>query len=280
LEAFSRKWELGGMLSLDLVSNNADYYNRWIFYLNLPIVAIGFVGVTVSLKLEGTEKTFKERISEIDYLGSFIFVASTTSFLVPITWGGVMFSWSSWHTLVPLLLGLAGLVGFCIYETRATYTLLPLAMFRNSSTSITYLITFLHGVILWAIVYYIPFYFMAVLDYTPILAGVSALPQSLTVVPCAVLVGIIASKTGRYSWSLWIGWGLTVLGIGLLCLLDTDNTVAKWIFLLLISGIGIGLLFPAMNLSIQASVDPEHISTAAGMFTFFGAFGQTIGVAM
>lgn len=191
-----------------------------------------------------------------------------------------MFAWTSWHTLVPLILGLAGLVSFCIYETRATYTLLPLAMFRNPSTSITYLITFLHGVILWAIVYYIPLYFMAVLDYTPILAGVAALPQSLTVVPCAVLVGIIATRTGQYRWSLWIGWALTVLGVGLLCLLNTNSTVTKWIFLLLISGIGIGLLFPAMNLSIQASVEPEHIGTAAGMFTFFRAFGQTIGVAM
>lgn len=29
-----------------------------------------------------------------------------------------MYEWSSWHTLVPLLLGLAGLSGFAFYEKR------------------------------------------------------------------------------------------------------------------------------------------------------------------
>jgi MFS family permease len=67
---------------------------RWIFYLNLPIVAIGFVGVIAFLDLEQNDKSLRERFSEIDYFGTFLFVGSTTSFLIPITWGGVMFSWS------------------------------------------------------------------------------------------------------------------------------------------------------------------------------------------
>lgn len=123
-------------------------------------------------------------------------------------------------------------------------------------------------------------YFLGVLDYTPILAGVGALPQCLTVVPCAAIVGIIATRTGLYRWSIWAGWILTALGMGLLCILDPDTKVAAWVFLLLVSGIGVGLLFPALNLAIQASVSQKHTATAAGMFSFFRGFGQTIGVAM
>ncbi|TGO53991.1 hypothetical protein BCON_0114g00020 [Botryotinia convoluta] len=46
------------------------------------------------------------------------------------------------------------------------------------------------------------------------------------------------------------------------------------------SGIGMGLLYPAMSLAIQASAPQEDAATAAGLFTFFRALGQTVGVAI
>lgn len=254
---------------------------RWIFYLNLPIVAIGFVGIIAFLKLDIRKRTLKEKLLQIDYVGSVIFLASSTSFLIAITWGGVMYSWSSWHTLVPLIIGLFGLAIFVVYEAKfATHTLLPLSIFRNKDSNIAYFLTFIHGIILWAILYYMPLFFEGAQDFTPVLAGVSALPQSLTVVPCAMIVGVVAAKTGHYRWALWIGWTLTTMGSGLLYILSPTTTIPAWVFLLLVSGIGIGLLFPAMALAIQASAPPKDIAIAAAMFTFFRCFGQTIGVAI
>lgn len=254
---------------------------RWIFYLNLPIVAIGFVGIIAFLRLENRKRTLKEKLLEIDYVGSVIFLGSSTSFLVAITWGGVMFAWSSWHTLVPIIIGIFGLCVFVLWEAKlATHTLLPLAIFRNKDSNIAYFLTFIHGIILWSILYYMPLFFEGAQDFTPILAGVSALPQSLTVVPCAMVVGVVAAKTAHYRWALWVGWTLTTLGSGLLYLLSPTTSIPAWIFLMLVSGIGIGLLFPAMALAIQASAPPKDIAIAAAMFTFFRCFGQTIGVAI
>jgi hypothetical protein len=130
--------------------------------------------------------------------------------------GGTMYSWSSWHTLVPLILGAAGLAAFTVHQVdlgsesspaeKRLDTLLPMRIFANRSTSITYMNTFLHGMILWSIVYYMPFYFQPAKSYSPIQTGLTALPQTLTVVPCAMVVGVVSSKTGRYRWSLlpWI----------------------------------------------------------------------------
>jgi MFS family permease len=153
-------------------------------------------------------------------------------------------------------------------------------LFQHRSTSICYFATFLHGMILWAVLYYIPLYFEAVKCYSPIITGVAILPQTLTVVPCAIAVGITAARTGRYRWALWVGWALTLAGIGLLCLLNIDSTTVQCIFLMLSSGIGMGLLFPAMALAIQASAPQKDIAIAAAMFSFFRAFGQTVGVAV
>ncbi|KAL8706384.1 MAG: hypothetical protein Q9201_000529 [Fulgogasparrea decipioides] len=265
---------IGGALA------SADAW-RWIFYLNLPIVAIGFAGIIAFLQLDNRPRTLKQKLFEIDYIGSVIFLASTTSFLVGITWGGVMYAWDSWRTLVPILVGLFGLVLFIVWEARyAKFPLLPLDVFRNKDSNIAYFIDFIHGIILWGILYYMPLFFEGAKDFTPVLAGVSALPQTLTVAPCATVVGIVAGKTGHYRWAIWIGWVLTTLGSGLLYLLKPTTSTANWIFLMLVSGVGIGLLFPAMALAIQASVPPKHIAVAAAMLTFFRCFGQTIGVAI
>ncbi|KAJ8060209.1 hypothetical protein OCU04_010552 [Sclerotinia nivalis] len=254
---------------------------RWIFYLNLPIIAVGFVGCVWFLELERKERTIDEKLSEIDYIGSVIFVGSLTSFLIPLTWGGVSYSWTNWYTMAPLLMGAIGLVDFCAYEAMlARRPIIPTRLFRNSSTSIAYSCTFLHGMILWSIVYYAPFYFMSVQGYTSIMAGVAALPETLTIVPMAMILGILAAKTGTYRWGLWLGWAMTAFGCGMLYLLDVGTPVVAWIFLMLGSGIGMGLLYPAMSLAIQASAPPEDAATAAGLFTFFRAFGQTVGVAI
>lgn len=275
-------WALGSvtgpLIGGALANKNAW---RWIFYLNLPILAVGFVGCVLFLQLERKERTIEEKLSEIDYIGSIIFVGSLTSFLIPLTWGGVAYSWKSWHTLVPLLLGFFGLLGFCAYEARVAHKpILPTRLFFNPSSNIAYLCTFLHGMILWTIVYYVPFYFMSVQGYTSILAGIAALPETLTIAPFAIVFGIVAAKTGSYRWGLWIGWAITAFGCGILYLLDVGTSVVCWIFLMLGSGIGMGLLYPALSLAIQASAPVEDAATAAGLFTFFRALGQTVGVAM
>lgn len=38
--------------------------------------------------------------------------------------------------------------------------------------------TFLHGIILWSLLYFLPLYYEAVKGYTPIIAGVAILPET------------------------------------------------------------------------------------------------------
>lgn len=54
----------------------------------------------------------------------------------------------------------------------------------------------------------------------------------------------------------------------------------QWIFLNLVGGLGTGMLFPAMGLTIQAAADNKDQAYAATMFSFLRAFGQTLGVAI
>ena len=49
---------------------------------------------------------------------------------------------------------------------------------------------------------------------------------------------------------------------------------------MLVSGLGLGILFPSLVFAIQASAKPIDVTMAVAMSSFFRSFGQTIGVAI
>lgn len=91
---------------------------RWIFWINLPIAGLGGILIAVFFRLKRTKGNLNSKVKRFDWLGSVVFTAATLSFLIPLTWGGVNYPWDSWRTLVPLLVGVAGLVGFSLWELR------------------------------------------------------------------------------------------------------------------------------------------------------------------
>ena len=121
---------------------------RWIFWINLPFCGLTFVMIPWCLKLQYKSDSFLAKLKQIDWIGSAAFVGSITSFLIPITWGGVMYSWTDWRTLVPLLLGTAGLVGFLVYSKYVpAQPLIKGSIFSTRTAIVSYLGTLLHGAI-------------------------------------------------------------------------------------------------------------------------------------
>ena len=192
-----------------------------------------------------------------------------------------MYAWTSWRTLVPLIVGGAGLVGFVFYEIYvASEPIIPMKIFANRTVLISYYMDVIHGLTLWTLLYYMPLYYEAVKGYSPILSGVALFPDTFTVAPLAVVTGFLITKTGRYRPAVWSGWVLSVLGVGLLVVLKVDTSVPGWIFLTIVSGVGLGILFPSMQFSLQAATAAKDVGFAVAIFSFFRTFGQAIGVAI
>jgi hypothetical protein len=97
--------------------------------------------IPLFLKLNFVPSSLASKLRRVDWVGTVIFIGSTTSFLIPITWGGVMYAWTSWRTLVPLIIGGVGLVGFVFWEIYgAPEPLIRLSIFGNRTASISYFI--------------------------------------------------------------------------------------------------------------------------------------------
>ena len=92
-----------------------------------------------------------QKLLRFDYVGSFLFTGSMTSFLYGLTTGGVIYEWSSYEVLLPLLMGLVGSVGFCFYEFKyAVEPIINRGLFYNWSMIASYVLTIFHGAILWS----------------------------------------------------------------------------------------------------------------------------------
>lgn len=133
-------WALGSITG-PLIGGLLVQYTtwRWIFYLNFPFCAIGFLTIPIVLRLHVDRGSVKERLLSVDWVGGFLFVASTCSFLIGVTWGGSEYPWSSWRTLTPLLGGLAGMVTTILWERYGTKKpFLRLELFNSYSAISAY----------------------------------------------------------------------------------------------------------------------------------------------
>lgn len=192
-----------------------------------------------------------------------------------------MYDWNHWRTLVPLFVGILGLIGFVFWSAYVPEEpILRGSMFKAPTALASYFGTIIHGMFLWSALYYMPMYFEAAKGFSPIMSGVGLFPWTFTTGPAAVVVGIVVAKTGRYRWAIWSGWTITVIGVGLLELFEADTKTIEWVLLSLVSGLGLGILYPAMSFAIQASASNKDLPFAAALYSFFRNLGQMFGVAV
>ncbi|RAK84021.1 putative transporter [Aspergillus costaricaensis CBS 115574] len=255
---------------------------RWIFYINVPIAGASLFLIPSSLKAHSsTPAPLKAKLRSIDYSGVVLFVASMTSFLIGVTWGGVIYPWRSVQTFCPIFLSMIGMILFAYHETsRAVDPIIPISIFGTPTAIVGFIGVTAHGLILSCVLYYLPFYFEAVKGYTPILAGTALLPLTFTLCPSAIIVGLLITRWGRYRWAVIIGSFLACLGSGILCIINTHTSVAGWVCLMLVPGLGLGFLFPALIYVIQTSAEPRHLTMAVAMCSFFRSLGQAVGIAI
>lgn len=257
----------------------ADANWRWVFYINLPIAGTCLVVMWLFLRVTYVRApTWKHALLRIDWFGNALFIASILSLLLGLVFGGTVYPWDSYHTLVPLILGIVGWIGFHIYETRCREPCMPPRLFTTRNSFIGFILAFDAAMLMQWVIYFLPIYFQAMKRRTPLLSGVDLLPYNGFLIPAAMVAGGIMSKTGSYRPLQAIGFALLALGIGLLTLLKSTSSRALWVIFQMIASIGQGFLATTILPGIQAALPSSDTARATGTYAFLRSFGFIWGV--
>ncbi|KAJ5749656.1 Efflux pump [Penicillium manginii] len=231
---------------------------RWIFWINLPICGIGFVLIIAFLNQKSVPGSLISKLVKVDWIGAFLLTASATSLLLTLSWGNVMYPWSSWHTILPLILGVVGMAGFVMYDGKVPHDpIVRLAIFKERTALVTYMGTCIHEIVLWCLLYYLPLYYKCVKGYSAIFPGMGSLSM-----------GHLERMVSEYP------------GNGRPLSARPDSSISACAFLNLVPGLGLGMLYNSQAYVTQAAAEEQDSAHAATMYIFSRSFGQSIGVAV
>ncbi|KAJ7611710.1 MFS general substrate transporter [Roridomyces roridus] len=253
---------------------------RWLFYMNLPLCALAFLAVALFLDLKKPEGDIRSKIVKIDWIGNILIIASSTSCMLGLTWGGGRFPWSSAQVLAPVIIGVIGLGVTLVYEIRfASRPTIPKTVISNPGSLLGYFAAFIHGVITLGVTFYLPTWFQSVHDATPIQSGIYFLPMAASISPAAIVQGLLIAKLGHYRLINLIGWSAVLLGLGLFITLDRNTSLGVIVVFQIIQGVGMGLLY-ALTFVVLAPLPVSENASAVSLLSFVRAFSQSWGVAI
>ncbi|KAF7917246.1 uncharacterized protein EAE98_010351 [Botrytis deweyae] len=250
---------------------------RWVFWINLPVSAVGLVIILLCLKVNyPPNPNWKHALAEVDFIGNAIFIPSITAVLLGLVMGGSQFSWGSWHIIVPLVFGFLGWVAFLIFESSTRLCkqpTMPPRLFKHRTSAVSFVLIFLGSIIITAANYFLPVYFQAVKKVSPLDSGVYYLPFALAIIPIGGLGAGFISKTGLYIPLHRIGFALCAIGAGLLSTLAASSNSGSWIGFQIITSSGVGLIFTSTLISTLAPLKEEDVAIATGAYSFVRSFG-------
>ncbi len=256
----------------------------WIFYINLPVGAIGilmvsrFVHEPADIRAANRATADASR-RDLDWLGIVLMsmgLAATQYVLEE----GTRNDWfqSPWIT-AGTIVGVCSLVGFVWRELAARAPAVDLRQFRDPVFASGTAIGGVMFAMLMANMFLLPVFMQELLGYTALQSGLALMPRSLVMMAVTPIVGRLYNHVSprlmiglgvlAVAWGAWVMGGFT---------LETPVTAITGA--LMVQGVGFSLLFIPLTTVALSHVPRRHIADASGLNSLVRQFGGSAGLAI
>jgi EmrB/QacA subfamily drug resistance transporter len=233
---------------------------RLVFLINVPLAAI--VVVVALRHVPETRNPGAAR--RLDVVG----VLTGAGGLAGLTYGFT--AWpalglTSPTVLVALGLGVLGIVGFLLVESRSTHPMLPLEVFDSRTFAATNLVTVAVYAALGGVFFLVVLNLQVVAGYSPLAAGTALLPITAVMLLLSARAGALAQRIGPRI-PMTVGPIVCVGGLLLLARIGAHapylRTVLPAVSLL---GLGLSLTVAPLTATALGALDDRYAGVASGV---------------
>jgi EmrB/QacA subfamily drug resistance transporter len=267
----------GGSIGVLLGGILTDTLNwHWIFLVNFPI---GVLVVLLTLRLvPGLPAVAGNR--RLDVAGAITVTASLILAVYAIVNGNEK-GWASGQTLGVLAGAAALFAAFLTIESRVSFPLMPLRLFRLRNLSTASGVGVLWAAAMFAWFFMAALYLQLVLGYSPLQIGLAFLPGNL--IMGALSIGVSAKLVMRYGIKRPLASGLLLAAAGLALLVRAPvdgHFIVDVLPSMILLGLGAGIAFNPVLLAAMGDVDPAESGLASGIVNTAFMMGGAVGLAV
>jgi MFS transporter, DHA2 family, multidrug resistance protein len=258
---------LGGWLT-------ENYTWRWVFYINLPLGALAFLGITTFLP-----ETARNVGAKLDWFGFGTLSLGIGAFQVLLDRGEQLDWFGSGEIWIEAIIAAAAFYLFLAHTFTADEPFVRPALFRDRNFAAGMAFIFIVGVTYLASLALLTPYLQSLMNYPIVTAGLVLGPRGIGTMAAMMIVGRLVGKVdtrlllaiglGLTGWSLYqmTGWTpdvsqMTLMGNGV------------------IQGAGLGFLFVPLSAVTLGTLPPQQRTEGAGLYNLSRNIGSSVGISV
>jgi EmrB/QacA subfamily drug resistance transporter len=272
---FTSIFPIGGIIGPNLGGWIVSRFGwRDIFFINLPIGVALIVASMVMLKGAHTSSR-----RSVDFCGASFFSGAVLFFMLGIN----LFAESGITTVhliaaLCLALSLCLAVAFFAHEKGHPNPILELDLLQSKPFVAANIVNLLIGAGILGVFSFIPLYATSVYGISTLMSGMILTPRSVSMIAVSAVTSFMLRRSGYRKPMVW-GFAIAALSTILLdaAALIRSGPAMMLSTLMLVSGIGAGMAFPASN-NACIELMPERVATIVGLRGMCRMIGAALGV--
>lgn len=262
-----------------------DHYSwEWIFYINLPVGALGLFMVTKFVQEPEDIRAANAALAEkqrghLDWLGIMLLTLGLGA-LQYILEEGQGEDWFESKLIVgATLFTVFALIAFVIRELTAPVPAVNLSLFKDKVFMSGTLIGAMMFAMLMANMFLLPLFMQELLGFTAVNSGLALMPRTLVMMVATPIVGRIYN---RVSPRVLIAIGVVLFSVGAyqMSQFTLETTQRGIVGAIVIQGVGFSCLFVPLT-TVALSTIPRHkLTDATGLNSLLRQIGGSVGLAV
>jgi len=250
------------------------YSWRYVFYINLPIGILAFLGMRVFLT-----DTTRNSNEKLDWFGFGTLSLAIGALQVLLDRGEQLDWFGSGEIVIEAIIAAAAWYLFLAHTFTAQEPFVKPGLFRDRNFAAGTLMIAIVGLTYYASLALQPPYLQNLMNYPVVTAGLVLGPRGIGTMAAMMIVGRLVGRIDT-RLLLAVGLALTAWSFYAMTGWTPDVSQSTIVGVGVVQGIGLGFLFVPLSTAALSTLAPERRTEGAGLFSLSRNIGSSVGISV